>query len=593
MRLASFDIEADNLLRLAEKIWCIVIQDLQTNEVFSYDPDSLNLAIKKLQSYDALVAHNGVMYDKPVAERILCENIPPVFDTLLLSRLFFPDKYKKPLYGNHGLETWGDLLKLPKGNHKDFSKFTPEMLTYCVNDVAITTKLWDILKPWRTDKQWQQSILLEHRVADIVWRQTLNGIHVNKQQVESLQITAICKKEEALQKLKNIFPPKIITEELKTPSCWVDPLTKDIYRIKSDAPIKIRNRLVRGPNKIKETIEEFNPGSPSQIISRFIEKYDWKPEMLTDKGNPSTSNEALDELEFPEVDDILAYRLYSKKESQSQEWLNALVDDHKIYGNVITNGAVTGRMAHSNPNLAQIPRVGKPLGKECRQCFGPRPGWVMVGADASGLELRCLANRMWKYDNGDYGKQILEADIHTYNQKAAGLKTRDQAKTFIYAFLYGAQPPKLGRITGGTKQDGERLTQSFLEAIPAIKNLRQEIDQRVIKHQSVIGLDGRIIPIRSKHAALNSQLQGDGAVIMKQALVLFYDNAVKRFGDHGNRWALLLNVHDEFQIECEPKIAYRMGNIMVDAIRQAGVVLNMKMPLDGEFKLGRNWAETH
>jgi DNA polymerase I-like protein with 3'-5' exonuclease and polymerase domains len=243
------------------------------------------------------------------------------------------------------------------------------------------------------------------------------------------------------------------------------------------------------------------------------------------------------------------------------------------------------------PNMAQIPNSGSPYGPECRQCWTVEEGNVLVGCDASGLELRMLAHYM---KDETYVKTVTEGsskdgtDVHTVNQKAAGLQTRDQAKTFIYAFLYGAGPAKIGSIVGGSSTAGQRLINSFLKGTPALQRLRDKVSVYASKGY-VPGLDGRKIWVRSKHAALNSLLQGAGAIVMKKALCILRDTINR------NKWdaRFVANVHDEFQIECRADIADLVGKAGVQSIREAGLAYNLRCPLDGEYKIGRNWRETH
>jgi DNA polymerase I-like protein with 3'-5' exonuclease and polymerase domains len=242
-------------------------------------------------------------------------------------------------------------------------------------------------------------------------------------------------------------------------------------------------------------------------------------------------------------------------------------------------------MTHSKPNLAQVPRVGNPFGKECRECWTVEDGNVLVGIDASGLELRMLAHYM---RDEEYTNEILSGDIHTKNMKAAGLTNRDQAKTFIYAFLYGAGPAKIGAIVGGGEREGKKLIDSFLANTPALKTLRQKVD-RLAKRGWLPSLDGRRLMVRSAHAALNVLLQGAGAVVMKQALVLLHSKLNRVIMDA----SFVANVHDEWQIETNEKLAESVGQAGVQAIQEAGLTLGLRCPLDGEYKIGTNWATTH
>ena len=299
----------------------------------------------------------------------------------------------------------------------------------------------------------------------------------------------------------------------------------------------------------------------------------------------------LSKLHYPEAKMIAEYLMLQKRVAQIESWMEAVGSDGRVHGKVITNGAVTGRMTHQSPNMAQIPNHGSVYGAECRACWTVEPGRVLIGCDASGLELRMLAHYM---KDQDYVKTVVEGsskdgtDVHTKNQKAAGLQTRDQAKTFIYAFLYGAGPAKIGAIVGGSAKDGQRLIDSFLEATPALKKLRYTISQYAGKG-FVPGLDGRKIWVRSEHAALNSLLQGAGAIVMKKALALL-DDKIKK-----NKWnaRFVANVHDEWQIEAAEAHADEVGRAARQSIIEAGEHYKLRCPLDGEYKIGRNWAETH
>jgi DNA polymerase I-like protein with 3'-5' exonuclease and polymerase domains len=274
-----------------------------------------------------------------------------------------------------------------------------------------------------------------------------------------------------------------------------------------------------------------------------------------------------------------------------ESWIENTTDDHRIHGKVITNGAVTGRMTHHSPNMAQVPSVGSPYGEDCRGLFTVPKGYKLVGADASGLELRMLAHYMKDQDyvkTVTEGSQDLGTDVHTKNQQAAGLSTRAQAKTFIYAFLYGAGATKIGSIVGGSAKEGQRLIDSFLRNTPALQALRSTVDKLSDKGH-LPGLDGRRLFVRSEHAALNTLLQGAGAIVMKQALV-FLDESIRRNKLDAK---FVVNVHDEFQLEVKEEHAQRVGFLAVESIRKAGRTLKLRCPLDGEYKIGDNWCQTH
>jgi len=324
----------------------------------------------------------------------------------------------------------------------------------------------------------------------------------------------------------------------------------------------------------------FNVGSRPQIAERLSAKGAvWKD--TTPSGKPKVDETTLKQNEHvPEAMLVLEYLTLQKRYAMLKSWLDAVQDDGRIHGYVNTCGAVTGRMTHSSPNMAQIPSDSL-----YRQCFVVPEGSKLVGIDASGLELRMLAHYM---NDEEYTDLILNGDIHTYNQEAAGLETRAQAKTFIYAFLYGAGDAKIGSIVGGSSRKGAQLKQSFLDSLPALLKLINKVGRQGLGG-SLPGLDGRRVLIRSEHAALNTLLQSAGAIVMKQALVI----ATQKLATYRYPYKLVAQVHDEFQVEVPEEYAQRVGAVFRNAIREAGRTLELRCPLDGEYKIGNNWSETH
>jgi DNA polymerase I len=222
-------------------------------------------------------------------------------------------------------------------------------------------------------------------------------------------------------------------------------------------------------------------------------------------------------------------------------------------------------------------------------------GWLLVGADASGLELRCLAHFMAKWDGGKYANVLLDGDIHTENQHAAGLQTRNQAKTFIYAFLYGAGDAKIGSVVGGDAGEGRRLKNKFLRSLPALGRLVDAV-QEASKRGYLTGLDGRRLHVRSSHAALNTLLQSAGALICKKWLLILEETLQKAGLKNGfdGDYAFCAWVHDEVQIACRNEtIAKQVAHHAVSAVALAGDAFNFRCGLAGESKIGANWSETH
>ena len=349
-------------------------------------------------------------------------------------------------------------------------------------------------------------------------------------------------------------------------------------------PLTIERVSEKTGKRLKDKIEVFNPGSRKQIAER-LSALGWKPKKHTEKGTVIVDEGTLQTIDIPQAKLIAEYLLLQKRLAQVESWIDHADHIDRVHCKVITNGAVTGRMTHSKPNLAQVPRVGNPFGKECRECWTVEDGNVLVGIDASGIELRLLAHFM---RDEDYINEILSGDIHTKNMIAAGLTNRDQSKTFIYAFLYGAGAAKIGQIVGGGEREGKKLIDSFLKNTPALQKLREKVS-RLAQRGWLPGLDGRRLIVRSQHAALNTLLQGSAAVVMKEALIGL-TNKMKESTIIGS---FVANVHDEWQIETTKEFAGSVGEAGIQAIQQAGLTFRLRCPLDGEYKTGTNWAATH
>ena len=429
------------------------------------------------------------------------------------------------------------------------------MVEYCKEDVTICGELYLYLTQELSEFS-EQSIELEHKVAAIISRQEKHGFKLDTVKALCLLVQWKRKLSDIEEELQTIFPP-IVTQRFSE----------------------------KTGKQLKDDVEVFNPGSRQQIAKRLMEK-GWKPTKFTDKGAVIVDESVLDGVDIPEAKAIAEYLLIQKRVAQVESWLEYVSDEHRVHGKVITNGAVTGRMTHHSPNMAQIPSSSSPWGHECRDCWTVEQGNVLVGADASSLELRMLAHYM---KDKEYAKEIVEGDIHTKNQTAAGLETRAQAKTFIYALLYGAGPAKIGKIVGGSAEAGKKLIDTFLRNTPALKTLRESIETALSKRGTLRGLDGRRLQVRSAHAALNTLLQSAGAIVMKQGLVIL-DEKIRNLKLKAN---FVANVHDEWQIECSPEDADLVGELAVQSIKEAGHVLQLGCPLDGEYKKGTTWAMTH
>jgi hypothetical protein len=572
-----FDIETDGLDPTV--IWCLcgTIGDENTpySEFTIQRPRKCDIELL-LHNVDEVIGHNIMAYDIPAIEKILgvsFDNVK-ITDTLVLSRLYNPS-----LEGGHSLSKWGERLNFPKGDYDDWTKLTPEMVGYCQQDVRVTQRLYELLMG-KLEEFGDQSIDLEHNVQSEIVKQIDNGWLLDQRRAFDLLAELQEKKNDLEEMVLRVFKP------LPTYVKQIVPKYKKDGSLSAVGLKFLGEMWVHvGGEFSRVDFPEFNLGSRKQI-GRYLQYFGWKPDKFTETGQPIVDEKVLENVtDIPEAQLIAEYLLVQKRIAQVQSWVDAVESDGRVHGQVNAIGAVTGRMTHSSPNMAQVPAVYSPYGKQCRSCWVVPEGYKLVGVDASGLELRMLAHYM---GDQEYTNEILNGDIHSANQSAAGLATRDEAKTFIYAFLYGAGDAKIGSIVGGSSTVGKRLKNKFLENTPALAELRERVSTAAARGY-LCGLDGRRLWIRSDHAALNTLLQAAGAVVMKKALVIFSEFAEK----WGLTYRMVGNIHDEVQMEVLDKDAENAGYLMVESIKAAGVAFNMRCPLDGEYKIGMSWADTH
>ena len=575
MRLI-FDIETDDLN--ATKIWCIVAQDIDTNKIYKFPPDKLEEGYKFLQSAEQLIGHNVLGFDIPMVEKFsnikLTDN---VVDTLVLSRLFNPTRE-----GGHSLDNWGYRLSYRKIEFDDYENYSTEMLNYCVRDVQLNTLVYRRLQI-ESKGFSKESVDLEHQVAKIMNQQEINGFSFDSKSATLLLAQLRERLQSVEDEVHKTFKPR-----------WVDDRIVKPY-IKKDGSLSKRGLTDDEYNTcltnndfepfMRRKLEPFNLGSRKQIGEYLIEM-GWKPERFTPTNQPIVDEKTLSQItHIHEAGLIAEFLLLQKRIAQIDSWIEAVSEDNRVHGFVIHNGTITGRMTHRNPNMAQVPSLASPYGEECRACWVVDDGYKLVGIDASGLEIRMLAHYM---NDEEFINEIINGDVHSSNQKLAGLKSRNQAKTFIYALMYGAGDEKLGKVVGGNKADGSRIRKHFFANKPSFKSLRDRV-QRAATKKYLKGLDGRKIYIRNAHASLNSLLQGAGAIVMKQALTL----ADKWATCNNIDYKFVANIHDEWQVEVKEEYADFFGEMAVKSIVESGKHFNLRCPLDGEYKVGGNWSETH
>lgn len=655
------DIETNGLLKQLTKIHSLCLLDVDTEEVLSFTDDhpdyrSIKEGLDILANCEEFIGHNFMEFDLPAIQKVYPDWTykGQLTDTLIVSRLIYthlrqkdfdllaskPD-FPKYLIGRHSMEAWGMRLGFPKDDYKDRMKekgidpwenWNQDMQDYCEIDVKVNLAIYrHFLSMGFSEESWK----LEHDTRRIIKRQEDYGFLFDTEAAASLYSVLVKERIELTNELVNTFgsfyvragrsksAAKNMKRFVENPHGNTTRLKKVTAKEREADPSLIGDKrvqrgwyehLTEGVSWCPVKLVQFNPGSRDHIAMRLIAKYGWKPTKLTPEGKPAVDEEVLASLKYPEAKLLNRYLLLNKRIGQLAEgkeaWLKRVKEDGRMHGKVQTNGAVTGRMTHSGPNMAQAPAPRSEFGAEMRACFKAPPGYMISGTDASGLELRCLGHYMARWDDGVYGDAAVKGkssegtDAHTVNQKAVGLKSRDSAKTWFYAFIYGAGDFKLGEIVaedfghhgasaGALTRAGKKSRSRIESNLPALGNLIKAVKSQAKKRGYLIGLDGRKLWVRSQHSALNTLLQGAGAIIMKKALVLLDDKLQELGYVPGYDYEFVANIHDEFQIEVRTSITKLVGKHAEESIYLAGKHFDFKTELAGESKSGANWAETH
>ena len=584
------DIETNGLLPDVSTIHCLVLRDLDTDEVQTFTSESIKEGLKILYDAEEVVGHNWIGYDSKVIAKLhpWFEGGagPKVTDTMILSQLIKPhiieadastaairDVLPKRLWGSHSLKAWGLRLNCHKGDYEGgWETFSQEMLDYCVQDTAVTAEIYRHLMKIKFD---QRAIDLEHKMAEVCYYIGNNGWTFDMSKAEKLYATLSKERHELNEQLYDLFPPWVVEEPF----------------------LPARDNKTRGYKKgevfIKKREVVFNPNSRPHIEHCLRQKYGWEPEVLTPSGKAQIDETTLGKLEYPEAQKLARFFLLQKRIGQlaegPQAWMKVVHKDGRIRHSIVSQGTISGRAAHRGPNLGQVPATRLEFGKECRELFTVPKGWKLLGSDLSGLELRCFAHFM---DDPEYTAQVLDGDIHTYNQKAAGLPTRDLAKTFIYATLYGGGDTLIGKLAGGGPKKGRALKEAFENSVPAFARLKRNL-QTASQRGHLYGLDGRHLYLRSEHKALSQLLQSAGAILCKQ-WVLLIDQAIQEQYPDGDCY-IVGWIHDEVQIACRTEeIAQHVGrDITTRMARESGEAFKFKIPITSEYQIGNTWADTH
>ena len=614
MRLI-FDIETDNYLELCSKIHCISAEDYDTGKVYEWRPNEIKEGLAFIRKADVLIGHNILDFDIRAIKKLYprWSTEAKLYDTLVAAKFAFPDIKERDFrrlrrviskpnsyrtqeeremlrnIGKHSLEAYGLRLGEHKGSFGKeigFEHFSEEMMKYCTQDVKVNTKLYHKLLSLDLDENILDK---EFEARRICLEQSSFGFQFDIDSAHQLKADLEKRQEELQDEIKSILGGAfVIPLEVKVPKRDVN--YKEV----------LRGSYKAGCAYTKIKIKDFNPTSRHDVSTRLIERCGWKPKEFGKDGKPTLSEDILSKSDIPVCKLIAEMFMIQKRLGMLSEGNNAWIKLYNektgaIHGSVDTLGTGTHRCTHQRPNLGQIPSVRAPYGKECRSLFTVPKGWKLFGTDASGLELRMLAHYMHAFDDGAYADIILNGDIHTTNQEAAGLDSRNTAKTFIYAKIYGSGINNLADVCGMSPKQMKEVVNNFDNNLPALKKLTEAVKAASRLRGYVKSLDGRRIPVTTEHAALNYLLQSAGAIVCKYWMIEIHRVLKERGYVSGVDYKQSAYVHDELQIAYDPNriSGEELGEISRQAMIDTGVNLGVKIPLDIGYDIGDTYADTH
>lgn len=600
------DIETDALVS-PSRIWCMAYENVVTNEkgVCTSEESIKDWFASRPQAI--CVGHNFVKFDAPTLNNLygIGLGLRRVVDTLILSSLYNPI-----LDGGHSLEEWGKRLGLHKGAHDEWDKFSDEMVEYCKQDVKLTKLLYiKLVRALRKVGFSEKSIEIQHGITSIIKRQQQNGFAFNAIGAIELRTLILRQLEELKEKIHERFPP-----EMALVGVFQRPFKKDgtpSSNYLRHLGLYPRVEISSGKDSYScFDYKEFNLASPSQRVEKLL-SLGWEPEEFTPRtkkgggGNPKPTEKGelspslarfAEDSGIEEVKLIAQWLALNGRANMLNNWLEEYNEETGcIHGQLWP--AQTLRWRHDHPNTANIPAVrldkqDKPIkGKAGYYTYEARALWiprrsdrVLVGTDAKSLEYRMLAHHV---NNPELTEVVLSRDVHQFTADMAGV-SRPQGKTLNFAIIYGSGDAKAGSIIGGNAKDGKELKAKLFANIPGLGEAIAEAKSE-FKRGRISLVDGSRIICPSEHASFNYKLQGGGARVMFQAAI-FLEAHIRRAGLDSLKVG---DIHDEWQYDVAREDAEEHARLARQAIVEAGEELNMNIPMDGESKIGNNWAETH
>jgi DNA polymerase I len=582
------DIETDKLD--AERIWCICVTNVSTdtNNSFIYPYfDRAELLELLNDPLVILVGHNALSFDIPIINRLLGLHIPVsrVVDTLILSYLYNP-----VLPDGHSLEAWGNRLGYPKNLFNDFTKFSPELLERCEQDVRITKELFlQLTKKMKGIGYSEKSCRLEHRIRHIINKQERNGFCFDVAGANGLYSELRRCENELATDIQELFPPHLeLVKEFTIKTRQDGNLYASFGRHQSKYP-----KVVVNGDKGTYSCFDWKPfdlASPKQRVEKLL-GLGWKPLSFTPKGSPKVDEDSLvaasQSLGEPKLQALADWLVVNGRANMINTWLGAVQPDGRIHGEVFSCGAASRRMRHRKPNTANIPSNEAKYGREVRSLWRASPGRVLVGYDAKGTQMRILAHYLG--GSREVLQLLCEGDPHQLYADAIGISRRTM-KTVFYAFIFGAMDKKLGLVAGKDEAFGAFIRKILYDKTPGLQTLVSSVQHEWTSRVGrLLCIDGGFVLCPKPSSALNYKIQSAEACLMKLAAIKL-DRLIRQNG--WDCWKVG-DIHDEAQLDCTPEHAEAVGTAACQCVELAGRELGFKVPMAGNYKIGATWAETH
>lgn len=627
MNIVFGDLEANGLLSTVTRTHCGVFKDKNTGEIRKFRPHQMKEMLAYLDTVDVLIMHNGIGYDLPLLKKLYdYEFKGKKVDTLIMSRLLNPKRlapFNSPDkgIGPHSIAAWGYRVGRGKPEHNDWENFSEEMLHRCTEDVEILQLVYEALLEEAKGRGWKDAFLLSFDLFTWLQKQEEYGWLVDRPHMDF----CIKQLERWIRWIDKVLTPALPlvldvdeTKEkgeykyIKKPFLKSGAYSEHVKSWAADCNLPLDNNLVVGCfSRISFRPVNLNSNEETKdyLIAQGWEPLEWNTNDAGERTSPKMSKDDPFEGINGKIGRLVARRVQCRQRKSIIEGLTQLIRPDGRISSVVNMLAVTGRATHRN--IVNIPKAGSFYGKQMRSIFTSKPGFVLVGTDSSGNQLRQLAARMGS-EKFIYamvsGKKEDGTDPHTLTQRAGDLESRDIAKNVMYAMLFGGGDVKLAKTAKKPPGTGKELREKLYKGLDGLGELMERLTkewkasakQRYnakfnrMEHYDgcITGLDGRPIKVSSEHQLLVYLLQSDESIQMSRAYCMTAERLNKKYV-WGVDYGIVGWIHDEIQIECKEGIAEDVGKVCRDAIRDAGVYYGIKCPHAGESCVGKNWYETH